>query len=145
MKKALAFIAALLCATSAQAQAPDNLYMGGMTYHVADGYRDVNPGIGLGWSDVEALGVRWHELGLLAYKNSEYKNSVAVVARYKLGEIAGADASVTVGAVTGYSRMTVAPLALVSVWWRYFGVEMAPPVDKDTAFVSLQFRIPLGG
>lgn len=101
------------------------------TYHFdrAAGYNEVNPGVYL----------RGESFTVGAYRNSERANSAYVAYR----ALAVGPASLHVGAVTGYKRAPVAPLAVaefaVSKHARVVLIPPSPQGDKGGVHFALEF------
>ncbi len=136
MKALLALVLALnLSLTQAQTW----LQINGVSIHDQSGYNGFNYGAGLeqGITDRISVAAGW-------YHNSEYRGSAYVYGRYVLYKKNLWDIGVALGAVTGYQRASVVPMAFPEACYGWACALFAPKVEATGAnVVGLRLRIPV--
>jgi hypothetical protein len=136
MKLLLALVLALnLSLTQAQTYVQVN----GVSQHDRSGYNGWNWGAGLeqGITDRWTVAAGW-------YYNSEYRGSTYAYGRYAFYKRDSWDIGVAVGAVTGYQRATVLPMAFPEVCYAWACAMFAPRVEDTGAnVIGLRLRIPI--
>lgn len=127
------------CGASAPAYADTRIGAHLGSYHFQPGFNNSNPGVYVyhnGWTGG-------------TYYNSERKQSVYAGYTFEYPLVGPFTAGLTVGAITGYARAQVLPLAIPSISWKVSdasGVSVrlsfVPPVDKTVAAVhaSIEWR-----
>ena len=111
----------------------------GVSLHDRPGYNEFNYGAGLeqGITDRWTVAAGW-------YRNSEYSGSTYAYGRYAVYKKDSWDIGVAVGAVTGYQRATVVPMAFPEVCYGWACGLILPRVDSTGAnAVGLRLRIPV--
>ena len=111
----------------------------GVSLHDRSGYNEFNYGAGLeqGITDRWTVSAGW-------YRNSEYSGSTYAYGRYTVYKKDSWDIGVAVGAVTGYQRATVVPMAFPEVCYAWVCGLILPRVDSTGAnAVGLRLRIPV--
>lgn len=146
MRKLRSLTIALLAIASACAEDnPTTLdaYAFGLSYHMgASGYREVNPGVGIGFSP--RLGEQW-DLPCVAgtYKDSYSKRGVIILAgpRWILGrrDDWNATAALMVGRIDGSGNSGVGVVPVVGVGRDWFHVEVTA-IPGDPAVVGAWLR-----
>jgi len=136
MKILLALILALnLGLTQAQTWVQIN----GVSLHDRSGYNEFNYGAGLehGINDRWSLAGGW-------YYNSESRGSAYVYGRYAVYKKDSWDIGVAVGAVTGYNRADVLPMAFPEACYSWACAMFVPRVsDTGASAVGFRLRIPV--
>ena len=96
---------------SVAVQAETYIQVNGISVHDQSGYNGFNWGAGLeqGITDRWTVAAGW-------YRNSEYRGSTYVYGRYAVYKKNSWDIGIGVGAVTGYQRAAVIPMAFPEVW-----------------------------
>ena len=111
----------------------------GVSMHDRSGYNGLNYGAGV----EHALTQNWNVAGGWYY-NSEYRGSIYAYGRYALYKRDSWDIGLAVGAVTGYHRATVLPMAFPEVCYAWACAMFAPQVESTGAnVVGLRLRIPI--
>lgn len=113
--------------------------LNGVSVHDKPGYNSFNYGGGLEQTitDQWSLAAGW-------YRNSEYRGSTYAYGRYTFYKKNSWDIGVAVGAVTGYQRATVVPMAFPEVCYGWVCVLAAPRVENTGAnVVAARLRIPV--
>lgn len=113
--------------------------LNGISVHDRSGYNGFNPGAGLeqGITDRISLAGGW-------YYNSEYSGSTYAYGRYAVYKKDSWDIGVALGAVTGYQRATVLPMAFPEVCYSWACALFAPRVEATGAnVIGLRLRIPI--
>lgn len=111
----------------------------GLSAHDRPGYNEFNYGAGLeqGITDRWTLAGGW-------YRNSEYRGSTYAYGRYAVYKKDSWDIGVAVGAVTGYQRATVLPMAFPEVCYAWACTLILPRVDSTGAnAIGFRLRIPV--
>ncbi len=136
MKALLALVLALNLSLT---QAQTFVQVNGVSVHDQSGYNGWNYGAGLEqvvhgpWS----VAAGW-------YRNSEYRDSVYAYGRYAFYKKDSWDIGVAVGAVTGYQRATVVPMAFPEVCYGWACTLFAPKVESTGAnVIGFRLRIPV--
>ena len=111
----------------------------GVSVHDRPGYNGFNYGAGV----EQTLNQNWTLAGGW-YHNSEYRGSVYAYGRYALYKRDSWNIGVAVGAVTGYQRATVLPMAFPEACYAWACAMFAPRVEATGAnVVGLRLRIPI--
>ena len=124
---------------SVATQAETYIQVNGVSVHDQPGYNGFNYGAGLeqGITDRWTVAAGW-------YYNSERRGSGYVYGRYALYKRDSWDIGVAVGAVTGYQRAAVIPMAFPEVCYAWACAMFAPRVEATGAnVVGLRLRIPI--
>ena len=128
-----------MCVISVAIQAQTYVQLNGVSVHDRSGYNGWNWGAGL----EQGIADRWTIAGGWYY-NSEYRGSTYVYGRYAFYKKDSWDIGVAVGAVTGYQRATVVPMAFPEVCYAWTCAMFAPRVEATGAnVVGLRLRIPV--
>lgn len=136
MKILLALVSAL---NLSLVQAQTLVQVNGVSVHDQSGYNGFNWGAGL----EQVLDKNWSVAGGW-YRNSEYAGSAYAYGRYAVYKKDSWDVGIAVGAVTGYQRASVLPMAFPEACWRWSCVLFVPRVDATGAnAVGLRLRIPV--
>ena len=111
----------------------------GVSVHDQPGYNGLNYGAGI----EQAVTRDWTLAGGW-YRNSERRGSSYAYGRYTLYERDSWDIGIAVGAVTGYQRAAVIPMAFPEVCYAWACAMFAPRVENTGAnVVGLRLRIPV--
>lgn len=136
MKSLLALVLALnLSLTQAQTYVQIN----GVSVHDRSGYNGFNYGAGLeqGITDRITVAGGW-------YYNSEYRGSTYAYGRYAFYKQDRWDLGIAMGAVTGYQRASVVPMAFPEACYGWMCALFAPRVEATGAnVIGLRLRIPV--
>ena len=109
----------------------------GVSLHDRSGYNSFNYGAGVEHS----LDQNWSVAGGW-YRNSEYRGSSYAYGRYSFYKQHNWDLGIGVGAVTGYQRATVLPMAFPEVCYVWLCAVAFPRVEATGAnVVGLRLRI----
>ena len=111
----------------------------GVSVHDQPGYNGWNWGAGVEYTVAKDLTLAggW-------YRNSEYRGSSYAYGRYALYKRDSWDIGIAVGAVTGYQRATVLPVAFPEVCYAWACAMFAPRVEATGAnVIGLRARIPI--
>ena len=111
----------------------------GVSVHDRAGFNSENYGAGIETSVSDRISVAagW-------YRNSEYRGSGYAYGRYAVYKKYSWDIGVAVGAVTGYQRATVLPMAFPEACYAWACAMFAPRVEATGAnVVGLRLRIPI--
>jgi hypothetical protein len=134
-----ALLALVLALNLSLTQAQTFVQVNGVSVHDQSGYNGWNYGAGLEqvvhgpWS----VAAGW-------YRNSEYRDSVYAYGRYAFYKKDSWDIGVAVGAVTGYQRATVVPMAFPEVCYGWACTLFAPKVESTGAnVIGFRLRIPV--
>ena len=120
-------------------QAETYIQVNGVSVHDRPGYNGFNYGAGLeqGITDRWTVAAGW-------YYNSERRGSGYVYGRYALYKRDSWDIGVAVGAVTGYQRASVVPMAFPEACYAWACAMFAPRVETTGAnVIGLRARIPI--
>ena len=113
--------------------------LNGVSAHDRPGYNGWNWGAGVEYTAARDLTVAggW-------YRNSERRGSMYVYGRYSVYKKCNWDIGVAVGAVTGYQRAAVVPMAFPEVCYAWACAMFAPRVETTGAnVIGLRARIPI--
>lgn len=136
MKVLLALVLALNLSLT---QAETYVQVNGVSIHDQSGYNGFNYGAGL----EQSLNQHWSVAGGWYY-NSEYRGSTYAYGRYAFYKQGRWDIGVALGAVTGYQRATVVPMAFPEVCYGWMCGLVAPRVEATGAnVIGLRLRIPV--
>ena len=136
MKKILALVFACYLST---ASAQTFVQINGLSVHDQSGYNGWNWGAGL----EQVVHGPWSIAGGWYY-NSEYRGSAYAYGRYSVYKQDRWDIGVAVGAVTGYQRAAVIPMAFPEVCYAWVCSLFAPKVEATGAnVVGFRLRIPI--
>lgn len=136
MKILLAVVAMLF---SSMVTAETFVQINGFSWHDRSGYNGFNYGAGLeqGITDRVSVAGGW-------YRNSEYRGSTYAYGRYAVYKKHSWDIGVVAGAVTGYQRATVVPMAFPEVCYAWVCGLFAPRVENTGAnVIGIRLRIPV--
>lgn len=140
MKSLIALAAFLTLSTAASASelAPTHVILHTVSAHSEPGYNNYNAGVGL----------RWNELAVGVYHNSEYRTSAYAAYTLEAPLTNKLSAGLTLGVVTGYKRAPVAPLALTSLVYSMtpttavrLSVAPAFKASPAVAHITLEFKL----
>lgn len=127
----------LLASTGTVAQT--YVQINGVSVHDKSGYNSFNYGGGI----EQTVTDRW-SVAAGWYRNSEYHGSTYTYGRYAVYKQDSWDIGVAVGAVTGYSRASVIPMAFPEVCYGWVCGLVAPRVESTGAnVVAVRLRIPV--
>lgn len=136
MKALLALVLALnLSLTQAQTYVQIN----SISLHDQSGYNGFNYGAGLEQAITDRITVAggW-------YYNSEYRGSAYAYGRYAVYKQDRWDIGVAVGAVTGYQRAAVVPMAFPEACYGWMCALFAPRIEATGAnVIGVRLRIPV--
>ena len=124
---------------SAAIQAETYIQVNGVSVHDRAGFNSENYGAGIETSVSDRISVAagW-------YRNSEYRGSGYAYSRYAIYKKDSWDIGVAVGAVTGYQRATVLPMAFPEVCYAWLCAVAFPRVEATGAnVIGLRARIPI--
>ena len=133
------WIVALIIFVAPALSAQTYVQINGVSAHDRSGYNDFNWGAGVeqGITDRWTVAAGW-------YRNSEYSGSTYAYGRYAVYKKDSWDIGVAVGAVTGYQRATVVPMAFPEVCYGWVCTLILPRVDSTGAnAIGLRLRIPV--
>ena len=129
----------LLFFISLTAQAQTYVQINGVSAHDRPGYNGINYGAGV----EQTLDKNWTMAGGW-YRNSERRGGGYVYGRYSIYKQDSWDLGIAVGAVTGYQRATVVPMAFPEVCFAWLCAVAFPRVEATGANVlGLRARIPV--
>lgn len=135
--KILLFVVAVLFSNIVSAET--YVQVNGISLHDRSGYNGWNWGAGLeqGITDRWTVAAGW-------YRNSEYSGSTYAYGRYALYKKYSWDVGVVAGAVTGYQRAAVVPMAFPEVCYGWACTLILPRVDSTGAnAIGFRLRIPV--
>ena len=128
-----------LLVISVAIQAETYIQVNGVSVHDRPGYNGLNHGAG-----VEHTVAKDWTVAAGWYYNSERRGSGYAYGRYALYKRHSWDIGVAVGAVTGYQRASVRPMAFPEVCYAWACAMFAPRVEATGAnVVGLRLRIPI--
>lgn len=134
-----ALIALVLALNLSVAQAQTYVQVNGASLHDRPGFNDWNWGAGL----EQGITDRWTVAGGWYY-NSDYRGSVYAYGRYAFYKQGAWDMGVAVGAVTGYQRASVIPMAFPEACYAWVCGLFIPKVESTGAnAVGFRLRIPV--
>jgi hypothetical protein len=120
-------------------QAETYVQINGVSVHDRPGYNGLNYGAGI----EHAVARDWNVAGGW-YRNSEHRGSGYAYGRYSVYKKTDWDFGIGVGAVTGYQRATVVPMAFPEVCYAWLCAVAFPRVEATGANVlGLRARIPI--
>jgi hypothetical protein len=121
------------------AGAQSYVQINGVSVHDRSGYNGLNYGAG-----IEQTVTRDWNVSAGWYYNSERRDSVYAYGRYALYKRDSWDIGAVAGAVTGYQRAAVIPMAFPEVCYAWTCAMFAPRVEATGAnVVGLRLRIPI--
>ena len=124
---------------SAAIQAETYVQINGVSVHDRSGYNGLNYGAGV----EHTLTRDWNVAGGWYY-NSERRGSSYAYGRYSVYKQDSWDLGIGVGAVTGYRRAAVVPMAFPEVCYAWACAMFVPRVEATGAnVVGLRLRIPI--
>jgi hypothetical protein len=130
---------AFLFFVSLATQAETYIQVNGVSAHDRSGYNGFNYGAGV----EQAVTKDWN-VAAGWYYNSEYRGSTYAYGRYALYKQDRWDIGVAVGAVTGYNRAAVVPMAFPEVCYDWVCGLFAPRVENTGAnVIGMRLRIPV--
>lgn len=136
MKALLALVLALNLSLT---QAETYVQINGLSVHDQSGYNGFNYGAGL----EHGIAHRW-TVAAGWYYNSEYRGSTYAYGRYAFYKQDHWDIGLAVGAVTGYSRASVIPMAFPEACYAWACAMFAPRVEATGAnVIGFRLRIPV--
>lgn len=133
------FVILALVLTSSAGLGQTYLQINGASLHDRSGYNGFNYGAGLEQAITDHISVAggW-------YYNSEYRGSTYAYGRYAVYKKDRWDLGIAVGAVTGYQRATVVPMAFPEACYGWVCALFAPRVEDTGAnVVGFRLRIPV--
>lgn len=133
------FIAVLFVIACNLAQGQTYVQINGISVHDQPGYNGFNYGAGLEQNITKNVSVAsgW-------YRNSEYHGSVYAYGRYTVYQENSWNAGIAVGAVTGYQRMSVLPMAFPELCYHWTCAMFVPKIDQNGAnAIGVRLRLPL--
>lgn len=136
MKTFLVLLFATLCNCSV---AQTYIQINGVSIHDQSGYNGFNYGVGVEQTVTKDVSVAagW-------YQNSEYRGSTYAYSRYAVYKNNNWDVGIGLGAVTGYQRSSVLPMALPEVCYKWSCAVFVPKVEQNGAnAIGFRFRIPV--
>ena len=132
-------LACFLFCTSISGYSNTYFQINGVSVHDRPGYNGLNYGAGFEHS----LDQNWSVAGGW-YRNSERRGSTYVYGRYTFYKKLDWDVGIAAGAVTGYSRATVVPMAFPEVCYKWACTLILPRVDSTGAnAIGFRLRIPV--
>ena len=133
------FILWIFFSISNISQAQTYLQINGVSVHDRPGYNGLNYGAGVEHTVAQdwTVSAGW-------YYNSERRGSTYAYGRYSFYKKHDWDLGIGVGAVTGYQRAAVVPMAFPDVCYSWVCGLFAPRVERTGAnVVGLRLRIPV--
>ena len=122
-----------------QALAETYIQINGTSIHDRSGFNGFNYGVGV----EQPVSKDWSVAGGW-YRNSEWHGSTYAYARYAAYKNGPWDIGIGAGAVTGYQRMRVMPMAFPEVCYSYLCVIALPQVDASGASaLAFHLRLPI--
>ena len=132
-------ISVVLFFISLTAQAQTYLQINGASVHDRPGYNGLNYGAGI----EQTVTGDWN-VAAGWYRNSERRGGGYVYGRYSIYKQDSWDLGIAVGAVTGYRRAAVVPMAFPEVCYAWACTLILPRVDSTGAnAIGLRLRIPV--
>lgn len=135
--KIVLFAVAILVSTVVSAET--YVQINGVSIHDQSGYNGFNWGAGLeqGITDRISVAGGW-------YYNSEYRGSTYAYSRYAVYKQGHWNLGVALGAVTGYQRAAVVPMAFPEICYDWVCGLFAPRVEATGAnVIGMRLRIPV--
>lgn len=137
MKKII--FAAVLLTLSSIICAETIIQLNGASLHDQPGYNQFNYGGGI----EQSITNRWSLAGGWYY-NSEYRGSTYTYTRYAIYKKNNWDIGIAAGAVTGYQRANVLPMAFPEACYKVACMLVAPRLESTGAnVVGFRLRIPI--
>jgi hypothetical protein len=134
-----ALLALVLALNLSLTQAQTFVQVNGVSVHDQPGYNGLNYGAGL----EQVVHSSWSVAGGW-YRNSEYRGSAYAYGRYAVYQQGSWNIGIAIGAVTGYQRATVLPMAFPEACYGWTCALFVPKVDATGAnAVGLRLRIPV--
>ena len=132
-------LACFLFVISVSSHANTYLQINGVSFHDRPGYNGLNYGAGI----EQTVTRDWNVAGGWYY-NSERRGSSYAYGRYSVYKQDSWDLGIGVGAVTGYRRAAVVPMAFPEVCYAWACAMFVPRVEATGAnVVGLRLRIPI--
>lgn len=132
-------LAAVLSVLVLPVSAQTYLQVNGASLHDQPGYNGFNPGLGI----EQVVSKNWSVAGGWYY-NSEYRNSLYAYGRYSIYRQGAWDAGLAVGAVSGYQRASVVPMAFPEVCYAWLCAMAVPKVEATgSSVLGFHLRIPV--
>lgn len=138
-KQVKALLALVLFLNLSLTHAQTWVQINGVSLHDRSGYNGFNYGAGLeqGITDRISMAGGW-------YYNSEYRGSAYAYGRYAVYKQDSWDIGVALGAVTGYQRAAVIPMAFPEVCYAWVCGLFAPRMESTGAnVIGFRLRIPV--
>lgn len=133
------FLCMIFFVCSLPVTAETYVQVNGVSLHDRPGYNGFNWGAGV----EQAVTKDWN-VAAGWYYNSEYRGSTYAYGRYALYKQDRWDIGVAVGAVTGYNRAAVVPMAFPEVCYDWVCGLFAPRVENTGAnVIGMRLRIPV--
>jgi hypothetical protein len=133
------FIVLLFTTLCNWAVAQTYVQINGVSVHDRPGFNGFNYGAGI----EHTVADRWTVAGGW-YRNSEYRGSTYAYGRYAVYKNNNWDAGIGLGAVTGYQRSSVLPMALPEICYKWSCAVFIPKIEQNGAnAVGFRFRIPV--
>ena len=132
------FVLALLLTLSSPVTAETWVHVYGRSWHDQSGYREINTGVGV----EQRFSNSW-SWAAGTFQNSEDRQSVVVMAKYHWIDNGSWAVRWQLGAVTGYSRRTVASVILPELCWSWVCGMIIPNVGQSAAAAAFYLRVPL--
>jgi hypothetical protein len=121
------------------ALAETSIQINGASIHDKPGYNQFNYGGGV----EQTISDRWSVAGGW-YRNSEYRGSAYGYARYSVYQDGPWNLGIGVGAVTGYKKAIVLPMAFPEVCYSYLCAIALPRVEPGGASVlGVHLKLPV--
>jgi len=121
------------------ASAETYVQINGLSSHDRSGYNEFNYGGGI----EQTVNQDWSIAGGW-YRNSEYRGSTYAYGRYSVYKNDPWNIGIGIGAVTGYHRMTVLPMAFPEACYSWICAVAFPRVEAAGAnVIGLRLRIPI--
>lgn len=132
------FVATLIFFVTA-VSAETYVQINGASIHSQPGYNGGNLGLGLEHDVTKD----WSVAGGF-YKNSEYRDSVYAYGRWTAYRDEHWNLGIGLGAVTGYKRMSVLPMAFPEACYDYVCAMFLPQIEPGSAsVVGFHLKVPL--
>ena len=132
-------LACFLFLISVSSHSNTYLQINGASVHDRPGYNGLNYGAGI----ERALTQDW-TVAAGWYYNSERRGSGYAYGRYSFYKKSDWDIGIGIGAVTGYQRATVVPMAFPEVCYAWACALFAPQVESTGAnVIGVRLRIPV--
>ena len=115
------------------------IQINGASLHDRPGYNQFNYGLGV----EQTVTDKWN-VAAGWYRNSEWHGSAYAYGRYSVYRNGPWDLGIGVGAVTGYQRMSVLPMAFPEVCYSYLCTLFLPRVEPTGAsVVGFHLKLPI--